>query len=523
MRAARRVLQLGAPLIVVAAVASPLFELDRYQMPKELILHAAAFGAAALALRRVRELPLAMVDLLLIGYGVMVTVSAVLATNGWLAFRAAGITWAGLAIFWTARGIARSGLAGPLLGMLAFASVLGAVSGLLQAYGVELPFESARRAPGGMFGNRNFMAHTAAIGLPLLAFLTLDARTRVGPALGAFAVTLSAAALLLSRSRAAWLAAAAGLTILLVEGILVSGLWNDRRVRVRLIGLGVAAALGIGAGLTLPNTLSWRAERPYLDSLVGVANFRDGSGRGRLIQYGNTLRMAGGHPVLGVGPGNWQVAYPRYTTPGDPAFHAGDPVPTNPWPSSDWVAMIAERGAPALALLFAAGGVMAFVGVRRSRERRAAPEGLAGLTVVATIVVAAVVGTFDAVVLLAAPTFFLWATLGALLPAPRQIFRIPEGRPVHLVLAATLVAGALFTLHSAAQTSSIIAAGSGDDRASLLRAAELDPGSYRLQMLLAGGYGKLVPCEQVRTHAARARDLFPYHATPRWLLSRCEG
>ena len=42
------------------------------------------------------------------------------------------------------------------------------------------------------------------------------------------------------------------------------------------------------------------------------------------------LRMAADHPLLGVGPGNWPVEYPRYTFSGDPAFDPEDFIPTNP-------------------------------------------------------------------------------------------------------------------------------------------------------------------------------------------------
>ena len=82
--------------------------------------------------------------------------------------------------------------------------------------------------------------------------------------------------------------------------------------------------------------------------LTGVANYKEGSGRGRLIQWGNTLAMAAHHPLLGVGPGNWPVFYPKYRSTGDPSFDRDDIIPTNPWPSSDWMAMASERGFAAL-------------------------------------------------------------------------------------------------------------------------------------------------------------------------------
>jgi hypothetical protein len=162
------VLQLGAVACVLASLPSPLFDLDRHQVPKELVLHLTAGLAAVLALRSVRRLPLALVDLLLLAYLALSLLSALGAENHWLAFRALGVTLSGAAVFWTARGISRAGLARPLVVALAAAAVIGAMTGLLQAYGVELPLMTATRAPGGTFGNRNFMAHLTAIALPAL-------------------------------------------------------------------------------------------------------------------------------------------------------------------------------------------------------------------------------------------------------------------------------------------------------------------------------------------------------------------
>lgn len=522
VRNGRRILQIGALLAVLAAVQGPLFDLDRFLVPKELVLLVAAFTTAVLLLRPARQLALGLSDCLLLAFALLGTISAIFATNGWLGFRAVAITWAGLACFWSARAIASAGLTRPLLATLAAATVLGAVTALLQAYGVDLPLVTDARAPGGTFGNRNFMAHVAAIGLPLILYLTLTGRSRLGTAAGALGMVLSAAALLLSRTRAAWVATAVGLLFLGVEGFLVSGLWRDRATRWRIATLGGAALIGTAAALLLPNRLDWNSDNPYLDSLVGVANFREGSGRGRLVQWRNTLHMTRDHAILGVGPGNWQVYYPRYTSPGDPAFDRGDPIPTNPWPSSDWMAMLAERGAPATLCLLAGLGALVVVGWRRSRRHGTEPEGLAGLGMVSVILVAAVAGAFDAVMLLATPTLIVWTAIGALSPAPRDIVTLPEGAATGTVWLAG-AAGALFTIRSALTVIAIMVAGNGSSRSALVWASRLDPGEYRLHMLLSKRPGRGSPCAAVREHAKDAAELFPYHDAPRRALRACGG
>ena len=167
MRAAALVIQVAAFAIVLAALPYPIFQLDRYTFPKELVLGVAALAASLLCLSSARRLTVFMVDVLLGGFLVLSLASTLLATNGWLAFRALGVSLAGAALFWCARTIARSGRGEALLLALAAAVVLGSVTGLAQAYGlVETNLASLTRAPGGTFGNRNFMAHLVAMGLP---------------------------------------------------------------------------------------------------------------------------------------------------------------------------------------------------------------------------------------------------------------------------------------------------------------------------------------------------------------------
>src|SRR5690349_24433790 len=155
-RIALRVLQLGALLVVLAALPYKQFDLDRFFVPKELVLHAAALLATLALLVQARRLSLARVDQFLAGFLAIVVLSALFATNWWLAERAVAVSISGAACFWTARAVARAGLGRQLAAVLAFAAVLGAITALLQAYGVRTEYVSLNRAPGGTFGNRNF-------------------------------------------------------------------------------------------------------------------------------------------------------------------------------------------------------------------------------------------------------------------------------------------------------------------------------------------------------------------------------
>ncbi len=523
IRAALVVLQVAAVAIVLVAFPYQLFQLDRYTYAKELVLLVAGLGAGLICLASARRITVFMVDALIGGYLALSFLSALAATNRWLSFRALGVSLAGAAVFWCARAIARAGHARALLAALAAAVALGAVTALVQAYGlVATSLASMARAPGGTFGNRNFVAHLAAIGLPLLLLVSVEARSRRGFTLGAMGVALAAAALVLSRSRAGWLGAAASGIFLAVEGLWVGRLWADRELRSRVLRIAAVVVGSLALAMLLPNRLNWRSESPYLESLTSMANYKKGSGRGRLIQYGNTLRMAADDPVLGVGPGNWPVHYPRYMSRGDPSFDADDIIPTNPWPSSDWMAVLAERGVPALLLLGLAGGAIGLGAWARIRRGPRHTPALTDLAIVATRLALAVVGSLDAVLLLPVPTLFAGAAIGALASTARPVrdLTLPARQRRRLLLAVGVVGG-LFLLRSAGQTVAMAVFATAERRPAQELAARLDPGSSRIRMLLAQAWRASSRCDRARPHGEAAAALFPHYPAPQRLLRAC--
>src|SRR5581483_7526236 len=202
-RLALRVLQFGASATVLAASALTQFDLDRFLIPKDLALHVTAVVAGVLAIRAASRAIGSFVDWLLLAYLALSAVSALLATNGWIGFRALAISASSVLLFWTARGLKDAGLQRPLLNGIAFAVVFSSVTLLLQTYGLRVVFFSINRAPGGTLGNRNFVAHVAAFGFPIVFLAALRAQRMRWPLVG---LALVSAALVLTRSRAAWLA-----------------------------------------------------------------------------------------------------------------------------------------------------------------------------------------------------------------------------------------------------------------------------------------------------------------------------
>lgn len=522
------VLQLGVLSAVLVSAPYKAFELDRFFVPKELALHATALGAGILCLWRARTLELDRVDMLLLLYAALSLLSALLGSNHWISFRGFAITASGLTVFWCSRSLAADGLRRPLMAVVVLATVAGTATALAQAYGVESDYFTLSRAPGGSFGNRNFMAHLSAIGVPLLAWYAVTARRAITVVLCAVGGSVLAAGLVLSRSRAAWLA------LLVVGAIVLVPMWRAAR-RVphvdagrRLIVLALLAAAGAAAALLIPNRLNWKSDSPYLDSVRQVADYNSGSGRGRIIQYRNTLHMAEAHPILGVGPGNWAVFYPKFASRNDPSLARDEGMTANPWPSSDWVALVAERGTLAvLVLILAVVGIIAnaYQASRGSGANNpAARDPFLAVAVTATALITAGVGMFDAVLLLAAPTTVVWMALGALSARgrARREWKLapPLKRRLTLAAAAALV---LFTVRSAMQTVAMDLFGTGTRLSSVQRSALWDPGSYRIQLRLAELAIGTRGCQLARPHAASAGSMFPAAGEPRALLRRCGG
>ncbi|HUQ45538.1 MAG TPA: O-antigen ligase family protein [Gemmatimonadaceae bacterium] len=522
-RAALLVLQLGVLAVVLAAAPYKAFDLDRFFVPKELVLHVTALVASVLCLLRARRIGLGRVDQLLALFLAVGACSALLASNWWLAGRAVAVSLAGAACFWCARALSRAGLARPLLAACAVAGIVGAVTALLQAYGLTSEFVSLNRAPGGTFGNRNFMAHLCVITMPALVLVATTAGSRRAFNWWAGGLALVAGALILSRSRAAWLALIVGAVVLLPLAVLALRTGRGTLRLGRLLALPVAAVAGSAAALVLPNTLDWRSDSPYMDTAKSVVNYKEGSGRGRLVQYGNSLKMSVRHPLLGVGPGNWAVVYPRFAARNDPSL-SDDGMTSNPWPSSDWMTFVSERGIASFVLLALAMIALVADGLRAVRNGRTPEERLAACTLLGTLAILLVVGTFDAVLLLPVPALVAWALVGALASPTRErkAVALPLARRVLALVVITGIGG-LAIVRSASQLSAMSIFSTTSRVTRLEQASATDPGSYRIHVRLADGYARRGNCRRAIAHATSARALFPNASQPRRILTACGG
>jgi O-antigen ligase len=506
-------LGLGLALAVLAALPAAPSDLDRFQLPKELVMHGTVWAALLLARPRDWAWPSRAIRAAL-GLLVLVSIaSASVALNAWLGWRGTMLTITASVAFLLAHHLGRDH-GWRLVGWALAGATVAAATAAAQAWGLDSVLFAPRRAPGGTLGNRNFVGHIAALGLPAAVVLTVIAARWRAAVFATLAGALILALLILTRSRAAWLGAGAGLGTTALALVLA---WRHGGLpipRARLALLGAGAVLSGIVAFGVPNTLDWRSDSPYRDTLTGVANFQEGSGRGRLIQYRRTLGLAAEHPLLGVGPANWPIRYGEVAPPSDPSWAFGDDIPLNPWPSSDWIALASERGIPGVVAVLLLGMGLLWRGWRGIRS--GGTRGAAGALLIGTVAAVVVVGGFDAVLLLPVPALLVALVAGGTLALTAGEVPPPtSSRRGWWLLAAIVVAVA--TARSAQQVAAYAIAGDGGSRSALRWAARVDPTSYPIRIRLA----RQGSCREARPHIAAVRRLAPnWPATVR-VARRC--
>jgi O-antigen ligase len=465
---------------------------DRFHLTKELAL---ALGAGVVVWR-FRSLD--PIDLALLGWCGVVVLSAALSENRWLGLRQGTIAVAAACLFIASRGLDAAGRE-RLQQVVLKATFVVAVLAVLEAHQwVQLCRPGY--APGATIGQRNTLAHLLALAAPWAWQRARSARARSELIGWSLVVAVFAAAVMLTRCRAAYLGLPVGLAV-----TTLAGRWS----RGLLVAVALTVLALVTVGLTRPG-LAWNSAHPYRDSVERLFDAEHGSGRGRWVEARASMGLIAAHPALGVGPGNWAVDYPLVTPPADPSFFPDRWEPVGRLINSDWVAAAVEQGLFGLAAL----GVFAVLLLRallRLRGPAAAFGCLAALSVV---------GMFDAVLQLAPAAAFCACTLGASLPRDEHAGRsIP--RAVTALIAALLFASSLKLGLQLEALRRLAHPEWGLE--SLHRAGDLDPASLSVHGALVELCESRRDCECLREEAAVLLPLYPHnprviavaHACPR--------
>lgn len=189
-------------------------------------------------------------------------------------------------------------------------STLIAAYGILQYAGLD-PFSATEwvRVPSTL-AHANLLAAVLALTLPLTLAQLLSPRTQARrsparPLLFAAALLLQTLCLLFTYSRAGWMAAGAGLGVLLALH-----LWSSGRCRAAALLLGAAALAGV-ALLVLSQLPPLPGAAPHaLQTLTSLLRWQGATGQIRLLGWQASLAALRERPWLGYGPGTFSAVLP---------------------------------------------------------------------------------------------------------------------------------------------------------------------------------------------------------------------
>lgn len=497
--------QKAVPALASAAVAGAcLFLLpvsdpgfDRYQLPKELFLAAIA---ALLALPLVQRMKADTLDALTGAAVALTAISTALAATPGIAERSLTLSAAAAVLFLSARRMEEPG--GVWAACVAAPAAVAALA-LAESFGLVTGFSPSGRAPGASLGQRNEVAHLCLLASPAAWALAAASKGRQRTiALGA--AVLFAAAIVQTRSRAAWLLG----PLVLLTWLALEG----RRSRaLKALGLVLASALlAVAVSALLPSALQWRSRTPYTDTLARLTDTTRGSGHGRVVQAEASVALVAEHPLFGVGPGHWMVEYPRIRPLRDPTFDPERMLPTGRFPNADALAFAVERGVPfvlvTLALL-----VLALWRLAKSKEPLVPAAA-------AMLVAAAGLSLLDAVLLLAPAAALVATVTGLALPAATQD-STPRSRAFSVALALLLGVAAIRAGNRLEGLWLKSRPDAGLD--GLEQALHWSPGDFDARLRLAEAYVLEQQCERAAEHLAWLSAALPHHPSVKRLVSAC--
>ena len=271
----------------------------------------------------------------------------------------------------------------------------------------------------------NVMA--VALILPLFASLAwVCGPGRRSATSASLALATIASALLLTRSRGAWLGVCVGAAVFVVP--LGWRLVRTSRVFAKVASAGALLMLALFAATWVA---SEAGQATPLDTLLTLRHPDRGSAGGRLRRWQNSLPLILDHPWFGVGVGNWTEVYPLYrgTVVADAS---GDPLPYN-----SYVGLAAEAGLPACLALLVFFGLVLW---RRNTAATSTWEGWIAACLRAALAALLVTAVFHDLLVPSLLLTVLFFTAGLVAATGRhRVLPMPEGAAVGASFALVVV------------------------------------------------------------------------------------
>jgi len=273
-------------IVLAGALAGWVSRREQLAFPRELLAVAALGVAYVAASVGASDRPAAAAETLdFVSYAAIVALLMVLLDS---------TAWLRRALWAIAAGV------GLLAALAIFQQVTKAYGSSFGGFAGVLPAGDAMRSAGPL--NPNPFGQVLATSAVLALYLSRIETRLPARALAAGISLACVAAAVYTQSRAALIA-------LLVVAVAIGVL---RGVRLRVMAVALCAAVLLGS-LVVPHSLSQRVDE-LSDGTGATASFRDNNSlRGRTSENLAGLRMWADHPLLGVGPDNFEVHYQSYS------------------------------------------------------------------------------------------------------------------------------------------------------------------------------------------------------------------
>ena len=259
---------------------------ERFALPGEMVVFGALVLAFVAATLLATDPAVAASETLdLVSYGAVVAMLMVLLDATWWLRRAVWAVVAGVGLLATLAIVQQV--------TKSYASTYGGFASIL-------PAGDAMRSAGPL--NPNPFGQVLATASVLAFYLARTQARRPGRWLAAAIAIACVVAVAYTQSRAALIA-------LLIVALAIGALCG---VRLRVLAVAVCGVIALGT-LVLPASLQTRVDALYTAVSANAGTPQDTSLRGRKSENLAALRMWADHPLIGVGPDNFEIHYEQYS------------------------------------------------------------------------------------------------------------------------------------------------------------------------------------------------------------------
>jgi Flp pilus assembly protein TadD/O-antigen ligase len=245
--------------------------------------------------------------------------------------------------------------------------------GVLQYLNLGFMWIPTNGNPSATFGYRNFAAMYLVAAIPFCAVNLLRATRPWQVGLAGIATALSTLFMIYTRTRGAWVGLVGGTAALVVLVAVIPAARKaiiaatSQSKRSKLAAIGATACLLIIAGAIEPQFVGTglqRFDEKKTDITTTLSSIVTQAGdRGRVKMWKRSLPLIWDHALLGVGPGHWEYAYPKYD---HGTMLRPDSSPKRPHNDYLWIA--GEHGVPALVAFLCFLALTAITGIRTLRR-----------------------------------------------------------------------------------------------------------------------------------------------------------